>query len=104
MKRGDLRWYRFLSPDKKRPVLILHRDEILPYLSEITIAPLTTTSRGIPSEVYLSKLTDGVPQDCVVNLDHVQTVSKSKIGNLIATLNPLKMKEVAQALKFALKL
>ena len=101
MKRGEIRWYRFKNPDKKRPVLILTRDSAIPYLGEITIAPITTTIREIPSEIGLSK-DDGVKKDCAINLDHLQTVSKGKIESLITTLNAKKMHELKQALLFAL--
>ena len=102
MRRGEIRWYKIQTPDKKRPVLILHRDEIIEHLSEVTIAQVTTTIRDIPSEVFLSSVQDGVPRDCAVNLDHVQTVPKSRIGNLITTLSPLRMESVNHALRFAL--
>ena len=101
MKHGDIRWYRFLPPDKKRPVLILTRDSVLQYLGEVTVAPITTVVRDIPSEVFLSKA-DGLPQDCAVNCDHMQTVSKAKIGPLITSLPPSKMIEVGRAIRFAL--
>ena len=103
MKRGEIRWYKFKAPDKKRPVLILTRDSILEYLGEVTVAPITSTIRDIPSEVFLSK-NDGMPKDCVINFDHIQTVSKVKIGSLIATLSPGKMKQVREAILFALSL
>lgn len=101
MKHGDIRWYKFLPPDKKRPVLILTRDSVLQYLGEVTVAPITTAVRDIPSEVFLSKA-DGLPQDCAVNCDHLQTVSKSKIGPLITSLPVAKMIEVGRAIRFAL--
>jgi mRNA interferase MazF len=101
MKRGEIHWYEFSYPDKKRPVLILTRNSIMEYLNEITVAPITSTMRSIPSEVLLTK-TEGMPTDCAVNLDHLQTVSKSKIGGLITTLSSIKMSEVGQALFFAL--
>jgi mRNA interferase MazF len=103
MKRGEIRWYKFLPPDKKRPILILTRDSVLEYLGEVTIAPITTTVRNIPSEVFLSKA-DGLPQDCAVNCDHLQTVSKKKIGPLITSLLPSKMTEVGRAIRFALNI
>ena len=103
MKRGEIRWYKFHAPDKKRPVLILTRDSVLQYLGEVTIAPITSTIRGIPSEVFLSKY-DGVERDCTVNCDHIQTVSKVKIGSLITTLSPDKLEEVRNAILFALNL
>ena len=55
MRRGEIRWYHFAHPDKRRPLLILTRDSIIPVLGEVTVAPLTTTIRNIPSEVALSK-------------------------------------------------
>ena len=103
MNRGEIRWYKFQPPDKKRPVLILTRNSILDVLGEVTIAPITTTIRNIPSEVYLSKL-DGMPRDSVVNFDHIQTVSKSKIGSLITSLSPKKLGLVSKAISFALEL
>ena len=101
MRRGEVRWYRFTSPDKKRPVLILTRNSILTYLGEVTIAPITTTIRDIPSEVLLSTA-DGMPHDCAVNCDHLQTVSKSKIGRVITTLSSDVMDQVRRAISFSL--
>ena len=101
MKRGEIRWYKFVSPDKKRPVLIVTRDSVLQYLGEVTIAPVTTTVRNIPSEVFLSK-EDGMQRDCAVNCDHLQTVSKGKIGSLIAALPSSKMVDVGRAIRFSL--
>jgi mRNA interferase MazF len=101
MKHGEIRWYRFSAPDKKRPVVILTRDSVLEYLGEVTIAPITTIVRDIPSEVFLSTV-DGMPKDSAVNCDHLQTVSKGKIGPLITSLPRTKMLEVGRAIRFAL--
>ncbi len=101
MKHGEVRWYKFVKPDKKRPVLILTRNSVLEYLREVTIAPITSTIRNIPSEVPLSK-TDGMPRDCAVNCDHLQTVTKGKIGPLITSLPSSKMADVGHAIRFAL--
>lgn len=101
MKRGEIRWYKFAKPDKKRPVLILTRDSALEFLGEVTVAPITSTVRTIPSEVFLSK-SDGMQKDCAINLDHIQTVSKGRIGSLITVLSPKKMSELRSALLFAL--
>jgi mRNA interferase MazF len=100
MKRGEVRWYKFVKPDKKRPVLILTRNSILEYLGEITVAPITGTIRDIPSEVFLSNA-DGMPRDCAVNCDHLQTVSKGQIGSLITSLSPPKMADVGRTIRFA---
>jgi mRNA interferase MazF len=103
MKRGEIRWYQFKAPDKKRPVLILTRDSILEYLAEVTVAPITSTVREIPSEIFLSN-DDGMPRACAINFDHIQTVSKGKIGPLITTISPHKNKQVREAIFFALNL
>ncbi len=103
MRRGDIRWYKFTHPDKKRPVLILTRNSVMDYLGEVTVAPLTSTVRNIPSEVPLGK-SEGMARDCAVNCDHLQTVSKTKLGGLITTLPQAKLSEVRQALLFALGL
>jgi mRNA interferase MazF len=103
MKRGEVRWYRFKHPDKKRPVVILTRNSILEYLGEVTIAPVTSTIRDIPSEVLLSRL-DGMRNDCAINCDHIQTVSKSNVGSMITSLSKEKLSEIRDAINFALNL
>ena len=103
MVRGEIRWYTFNARNKRRPVLILTRNSVLDYLGEVTIAPATTRVREIPSEVFLSKQ-DGMPKDCVINCDHIQTVSKAKIGTLIMTLGEEKLKQVSAAIAFTLDL
>jgi mRNA interferase MazF len=101
MKRGEIRWYRFRAPDKRRPVIVLTRDSVLDYLGEVTVAPITSTIRDIPSEVVVGP-DDGVPRQCAINLDHVQTVSKDRLGGIITTLAAARMVEVRDALLFAL--
>lgn len=103
MKHGEIRWYKFTHPDKQSPVLILTRDSVLEYLSEVTIAPIATTVRKIPSEVFLS-MGDGMPRDCAINCDHLQTVTKGKIGPLVTSLPKSKMAEVGRAIRFALNI
>lgn len=102
MNRGEIRWYTFKPPDKRRPVLIVTRDSAIPVLTGITVAPLTTTIRHIPTEVLLYPEVDGVWETCAVNLDNLQTVPKANIGPLLATLSLEKMAAVEQALCFAL--
>ena len=70
MRRGEIRWYTFETPGRKRPILILTRDSILDVLGEVTIAPSTSTIRHIPSEVILTP-EDGMPKTCAINLDHL---------------------------------
>ena len=103
MKRGEVRWYNFKSPDKKRPVVILTRNSVLEYLGEVTVAPVTSTIRDIPSEVLLSQR-DGMHNNCAINCDHIQTVSKSKLGSLITTLSKERQGEISNAISFALNI
>lgn len=100
MNRGEIRWYQFRKPDKKRPVLILTRDSALEYLGEVTVAPITTTIRDIPTEIVLGK-SDGMKHDCAINCDHIQTVAKANIGSYITTLPEEKWPQVKHALLFA---
>ena len=103
MNQGEIRWYKFKPPDKKRPVLILSRNSVLDYIGEVTIAPITRTIRDIPTEVLLLK-EDGMPKECAINFDHIQTVSKEKIGSRITMISGEKWQEVRQAILFAFDL
>ncbi len=103
MRRGDVRWYKFDRPDKSRPVVILTRDSIIPYIGEITVAPVTSTIRDIPSEVLLDQK-DGVAKECAINCDHLQTIAKGRIGSLLIRLSTVRMREVRDAVTFALSL
>lgn len=73
----------------------------LRFPGEVTIAPLTTTIRDVPSEVRITPA-DGVPNECAINLDHVQTVSIGKLGGLLTTLTRARMRQVREALVLAL--
>jgi mRNA interferase MazF len=103
VKRGDIRWYAFRPPHKKRPVLVLTRNSVIGYLNEITVAPITSTVRDIPSEVRLDE-GDGMPGECAVNVDHLQTVLKDRVGRLITALSSERLAEVRNAIRFALDL
>ena len=93
MKRGEVRWYEFAPPDKRRPVLLLTRNSMLPHLNDVTIAPITTTIRGVASELKLG-IEDGMAHECAVNFYHVQTVPKQKLGRLLTTLSEEKLRKV----------
>ena len=101
MQWGDVRWYRFKKPDKQRPVIILTRNSAIEFLGEVTVAPVTSIIRDMPTEVVLSTK-DGMPRSCAVNLDHLQTVSRGKIGARLTTLKPERMEAIRKALLFAL--
>ena len=102
MKQGDVYWYTFRAPDKRRPVLILTRSSAIPFLTGITVAPITSTIRGIPSEVLLTPGEDGVFADCVVNTDNIQTIQKANLSEFITHLSQERMREVRLAIEFSL--
>ena len=101
VSRGDVRLYDFAPLDKKRPVLVLTRDSAINYLSTVTGAPITSTSRGVPSEVVLNE-EDGMKAPCSVNLHNAVTISQSRLGRRVARLGFQKMNEVCSALRFSL--
>ena len=91
------------QPIGRRPVLILSRDSMPASRGEITVAYLTSIIRHVPVEVLLTPA-DGVPINCVVNLDSVNTVPKSSLRRLICTLSAARMAEVKAAILEALDL
>jgi mRNA interferase MazF len=103
VNRGDVCWYNFKTPEKKRPVLVLTRDSAIAFLNSVTIAPITSTIRSIPTELVLTE-EDGLPHACAANFDNLQTVPKSQIGDRITRLSRRRMQEAAAAVSFALAL
>ena len=99
--RGDIRLYQFAPRDKKRPVVVLTRDCAIAYLSTVTVAPITSTIRGVPSEVVLSE-EDGMEAPCAVNLHNVVTVSQQRLGKRVARLSSSRMSGICAALRFSL--
>lgn len=103
MERGEIRWYTFAQPDKSRPVLILTRSSAIRHLNAVTVAPITSTMRGVPSELPLG-VEDGLTQPCAANFYNLQTVPKAKLGAWITTLTTYRMAQAEEALRFALEL
>src|SRR5882762_3574452 len=89
------------SPAKKRPALVLTRNSAIAYLSTVTVAPITSTIRGVPSEVVLNE-EDGMKAPCAVNLHNAVTVSQQRLGRRVAQLSSARMNEVCAALRFSL--
>jgi mRNA interferase MazF len=101
LTRGEVRFVRFAPPDKQRPVLILTRASALGYLTRVTVAPITSTIRGVPSEVVLGA-EDGMKQPCAVNLHNLVTVQREALGRRITQLTAVRMREVCAAIAFSL--
>jgi mRNA interferase MazF len=98
--RGDIRMHHFAAPDKRRPVLVLSRNDAIAVLTTVMVAPITSTIHGVPSEVRLG-VEHGLKGPCAVNLDHVQTVRQADLGRHVASLAPAVMHRVCQALAIA---
>lgn len=80
---------------------MLTRDSAISYLSTVTVAPITSTIRGVPSEVILNE-EDGMKAPCAVNLHNTVTISQNRLGRRVAQLSSLRMQEVCAALRFSL--
>jgi mRNA interferase MazF len=101
LSRGDVRLYEFARPDKRRPVVVLTRDSAIAYLTTVTVAPITSTIRGVPSEVLLVE-EDGMKIACAVNLHNAVTVSQMRLGKRVARLSSSRMRQICAALRFSL--
>lgn len=101
LNRGDVHLCRFARPDKQRPVLVLTRDSAIGHLSTVTVAPITSTVRDVPSEVLLD-VDDGMKGRCAVNLHNAVTVSRERLGKRVASLSQERMQEVCAAIRFSL--
>ena len=100
MRRGEIRWYTFAAPNKRRPVLLLTRDSVIDSLGEVIVTPVTRTIRGIATEVVLTP-DDGMPVACAANLDHVSLARKDRLGNVLTTLPEARWPELERALLVA---
>ena len=101
VNRGEIWQFEFDRPNKRRPVLVLTRQEILGHLHNVTVAPITTTIRGIPSEVVVGP-ESGLKTTSAINLDNVATVPKDGLRSFVGTASSQVMEAVREALLFAL--
>jgi mRNA interferase MazF len=103
VRRGEVWWAELPAPFGRRPILLLSRDEAYSVRNQITVAPVTTRIRGICSEVLLGP-EDGLPKQCVANLDTIGTIPKVALRERISLLPREKMQAVNAAIRFALSL
>jgi mRNA interferase MazF len=103
VKRGEIWWAELPKPAGRRPVILLSPDEAYEVRRLVTVAPVTTRVRGIPVEVPLGPK-DGLPRECVANLDTVTTIPKDALRERLAVLSRSKMTALDAALRFALGL
>jgi mRNA interferase MazF len=100
ISRGEIWTYTFREPDKRRPVLVLTREEVIGLLHTVMVAPITSTIRGAPSEVIVG-VDEGLRHESAVNLDHVQTVEQARLTRRLGQVSPAKMREICRALAIA---
>jgi mRNA interferase MazF len=96
VSRGDVAWLEHPEAGR-RPVLVLTRDAAIPVLRNVTVALLTRTVRGIPTEVELDE-GDGMPEPCAVSLDNLSTVPSAMLTERITQLRGERMHQVCIAL------
>jgi mRNA interferase MazF len=97
IERGDIRWFRFEAPDKRRPVLVLGREDVLPALAQVPVIPPSTQIRGLRWEVRLS-ITDGLLGDCVLKPEWIEAVDRAALGPWITAFPDARWNEVTAAL------
>ena len=100
VNRGEIWTYRFKAPDKRRPVLVLSRQDVIGLLHTVMVAPITSTVYGAPSEVLVGT-DEGLKRPSAVNLDHVQTVERARLVGYVGSVTPARMNDVCRALAIA---
>jgi mRNA interferase MazF len=94
-RQGEVWWAE--ADDKRRPVLIVTRNEAIPVLRRLIVAPVTRTVRGIPTEIALGE-TDGLPEDCAASFDNLQPINRHMLAERLGTLAAVRRGEVCRAL------
>ena len=101
MIRGDVCYFSYPEPDKRRPVVVLTRTDAIEFLHDVTVAPITTAIRDNETSVWLDEA-DGVREPSSINLDRLLTIPKHRLGRPIAQLSLEKMDEIREAIMFSL--
>ena len=98
--QGEIWWGE--PPDEKaRPYLVLTRQRAIEGLLSVSVAPVTSRARGLPSEISLGSA-DGVPRDCVATFDNIRSIRKSMLTKQAGALAPGRWHEVCEALRAAI--
>lgn len=94
-RQGEIWWAE--AEDKRRPVLIVTRDEAIRVLNRIVVAPVTRTVRDIPTEIPLDA-TEGLAVACVASFDNLQPISRRLLTERLGALGPGRRGEICRAL------
>jgi len=100
LKRGEVWWAHV---DKRRPVVLISRDEAYSVRALVLVAPVTRTTRGFAAEVKVGRA-EGLPKPCVVNCDSLVTLPKVDLIERAGVLSAAKIRELDDALRFVLGL
>jgi mRNA interferase MazF len=100
VNRGEIWIYQFKAPNKRRPVLVLTRQQVIGLLHWVMVAPVTSSIHGVPSEVLVG-VDEGLKRQSAISLDNVQSVERSRLTNFVGSLNAAKMQAVGRALAIA---
>jgi mRNA interferase MazF len=94
-RQGDIWWAE--TEEKRRPVLVVTRSAAIPVLKRLTVAPVTSNVRGIPTEVSLGAA-EGLPRPCAASFDNAQPIGRSSLTHLVGRLSPARRDELCRAL------
>lgn len=94
-RQGEIWWAE--ADDKRRPVLVITRNEAIPVLNRFVVAPVTRTVRGIPTEVALGA-GEGLPVDCAASFDDLQPVNRHLLRERAGALAASRRHEICDAL------
>lgn len=94
-RQGEVWWAE--AEDKRRPVLVVTRNEAIPVLRRLVVAPVTRTVRSIPTEVALGA-GEGLPVDCAASFDNLQPVNRHLLTERMGALHASRRHEVCDAL------
>jgi mRNA interferase MazF len=95
VEQGEIWWAE--ARDKRRPVLVVTRSDVVPALAAVVVAPVTRTARGIPTEVPLDE-SDGLREPCAASFDNLQPVRKAALTTRVATASPRRRAAICRAL------
>ena len=94
-RQGEVWWAE--AEDRRRPVLVVTRDEAIPVLLRLVVAPVTRTVRDIPTEIALGR-DEGLPTDCAASFDNLQPINRHLLTQRVGALPVTRRHEVCRAL------
>ena len=100
MNRGEV-WLAEVGR-KRRPVLILTRDEVIDVRSLVTVAEISTSARGLAAEVEIDHARVGLDRASVINCDGVHTVTQTMLTTRIGAVDADTLTRVCAAVRYAL--